>query len=535
MATQYQLTWVKRGDGGRWRKRYRGQWLSYPGIGGKVASYQNALDAFRVDKMRIDTQLATDNPLLIWIEQQQADILATYCDSKELRFAWEVLEESKAAALALSDGEQKDSGPFSVVASLKKGLRKKVFSVLDGTTKVIDIGKPYFDVSNMPPIAIEDLLDIQSRIAKDKAAKGEHYEKQSIEELQATLKPVSALKIKEPRKPTGVTPWEQQTATVKPTTLGELANAYIADRKKMMEVKKGTGKKGLSVGRFDNERCQVNCFVAYADANLPLNGISSQVLNGYWHHVQSEKSIKTGKPLASATRNERLRGVKDVLRWAVAMDFIDDEPKFIRRGYSVKQVAKAIKLPSKDDVLLMFNAAPDKVKLYILLALNCGMLQQDMSDLVHSEVTIGKTSIIRRKRSKTSDGENVPIVTYRLWRRTAKLLKQEMATDGELVLLNADGGPLVSDELKPNGKRKKVDCVDSEWGKLRRKTRKRVIFKMVRKFAASVLASHLDYGRYAQYFLGHAPENTADKHYIVPSDAQFAQALTWLESAIFDA
>lgn len=523
MATQYQLTWAKRGDGGRWRKRYRGQWLSYSGIGGKVASYQKALDAFRVDKLRIDRELATDNPLLIWIEQQQADILATYCDSKELRFAWEILEESKAAALALSDGEQKDNGPFSVVASLKKGLRKKVFSVLDGTTKVNDIGRTYFDVGDMPPITIEDLLDTQNHIAQHKAAIGEPYKKQSIEELQAILKPAATFKIKEPRKPTGIAPWEQQTATVKPTTLGELANAYIADRKKTVEVGK------LSVGRFDNSRHQVECFVAHAGSKLPLDGITSQVLNGYRHHVQADKSI------SDSTRNERLRGVKDVLRWAVAMDFIDDEPKFIRRGYSISQTAKEIKLPSPADVLAMFEAATGRTKLYMLLALNTGMLQKDMSDLKHSEVTLGKMSTIRRRRSKTNDEQNVPIVTYRLWARTAKLLKQEMTTDGELVLLNADGKPLVSDEIKANGKRKKLDCVDSTWDRLRKKTGKPFPFKMLRKFAASVLASHAEYGRYAQYFLGHAPDTTADRNYVVPSDAQFAKALTWLESAIFDA
>jgi hypothetical protein len=31
-----------------------------------------------------------------------------------------------------------------------------------------------------------------------------------------------------------------------------------------------------------------------------------------------------------------------------------------------------------------------------------------------------------------------------------------------------------------------------------------------------------------QYFLGHSPKTVADKHYVVPSDEEFFEALGWL-------
>ena len=42
------------------------------------------------------------------------------------------------------------------------------------------------------------------------------------------------------------------------------------------------------------------------------------------------------------------------------------------------------------------------------------------------------------------------------------------------------------------------------------------------------MGEHPEYGKFAQYFLGHAPQTVADKHYIKPSDEQFANAVRWL-------
>ena len=525
MATNYKLTWVERGTSGRWRKRYRGQWLSYSGAGGKVASYQDALRTFKEDKLRIDNQLAGDNPLLIWIEQQQADILSTYCDSKDLRLAWQVLDDAKSMAQHLPEVEQQDSTPFGVIAAIKQRLRKKVSALLDGEMMLNEVGKPFLDRRDRPPlremITVADLLDLQKRMAAVKQVKGEMYVPQSEHELEGILKPIPDFKQRAPSRPTALPPWERQQVNTQPTTIGELSVAYLADRKMTMEAGK------LSLGRYDNTRQQVERFVAYAGSNTELSAINAVLLNSYRQQVAKES-------ISDATKNERLRGVKDILRWASAMDFIADEPKIIRRGYSVEQTAKEIKLPSLTDVVSMLSTATDRVRLYALLALNTGMLQKDMSDLRRTEITLNKVPTIRRKRSKTSTEDNVPIVTYRLWKRTSDLLKQEIASDGELALLNEDGKPLLSDEIKANGKRKKLDCVDSGWDRLRRKTGKAIAFKMLRKLSASLLASHGEYGRYAQYFLGHAPDTTADRNYVVPSDAQFAKAVAWLESAIFD-
>jgi integrase len=52
--------------------------------------------------------------------------------------------------------------------------------------------------------------------------------------------------------------------------------------------------------------------------------------------------------------------------------------------------------------------------------------------------------------------------------------------------------------------------------------------KGLRKTAATLLESHPVYGRYAQYFLGHAPASVADKHYVKPDQTLFDRAVSWV-------
>ncbi len=61
--------------------------------------------------------------------------------------------------------------------------------------------------------------------------------------------------------------------------------------------------------------------------------------------------------------------------------------------------------------------------MYALLGLNCGMSNTDLAGLKKSEVDL-KEGTLTRKRVKTGDNDNVPIVCYKLWPETLKLLKK---------------------------------------------------------------------------------------------------------------
>jgi hypothetical protein len=156
---------------------------------------------------------------------------------------------------------------------------------------------------------------------------------------------------------------------------------------------------------------------------------------------------------------------------------------------------------------------------------NCGMTQIDVSDLLDTEVDWEEGRIIR-KRSKERNSENVPVVNYKLWPLTFKLL-QKHRSGKERVLLTESGKPYVRKELV-NGKTSKADGFASNFVHLKKRLKLKLPLKELRKLSATRLEEHKEYGRFGSYFLGHSPRTVKDKHYAAPSQALFDEAVAWL-------
>ena len=154
------------------------------------------------------------------------------------------------------------------------------------------------------------------------------------------------------------------------------------------------------------------------------------------------------------------------------------------------------------------------------------MTQEDISDLLDTEVD-WKEGRITRKRSKTEDHEGVPTVCYKLWPLTWELLKK-YRSGTERVLLTESGLAYVRKELKENGRVSKADGFASNWVHLKKRLKIDRPLKQLRKLSSSLLDGHKEYGRYAQYFLGHSGRTVASKHYVIPSSEMFDEALAWL-------
>jgi integrase len=181
-----------------------------------------------------------------------------------------------------------------------------------------------------------------------------------------------------------------------------------------------------------------------------------------------------------------------------------------------------------------------RTKLYLLLMLNCGMYQSDISDLGCDEVDWDK-GVIERPRSKTPRG---PKAKYKLWPETFRLLQKYRNSDRTIlnkhgavrVLATRKGRPLVLKRLKVDaaGKEKlsRSDSIKSAYRRLcdRLGVEKPKPPKLVRKTSSSLLAMHPLYKFYAQHFLAQSPRTVADKHYVIPSDAEFFTALAWLRT-----
>ena len=156
-----------------------------------------------------------------------------------------------------------------------------------------------------------------------------------------------------------------------------------------------------------------------------------------------------------------------------------------------------------------------------------GQTQKDISDLRITQVD-WKRGTITRKRSKTAKHKGVPTVTYRLWKETFRLLKQEKSSDKARVLLNRNGGPLKVERLNENGRLQKVDNIASDYNRLRKKISITKSLKYFRITSSSLIKSNKDYRGLEGLFLGHAPATVEERHYTQAPQQLLDEAITWL-------
>lgn len=285
----------------------------------------------------------------------------------------------------------------------------------------------------------------------------------------------------------------------------------------------------LSKGRCDIIRLGLDRFGKFYGADRSIDELDGDALLTFRDHLLT---LAARKEFSRVYARDCLGTVCQWIRWLWTSGRIEHLPRAI--GSKDLQIAvgnSKIETFEIDEIKSLLSEASDRTKLYMLLALNCGMTQKDISDLQKSEIDL-KKGIIRRKRSKTSKEESVPEVAYHLWPETLEILKAEISDHKQVALTNANGGPLWSQEIKANGKLAKNDNIKTAYYRLvshkKLKHLKGKAFKLFRKTSATMLGKHKDFKNYAPYFLGHAPRSVADRHYIVPSSEEFRKALTWL-------
>lgn len=277
--------------------------------------------------------------------------------------------------------------------------------------------------------------------------------------------------------------------------------------------------KGLSPSEYDLIRLCLNHFRDWIGAETDIQRVNADTWENYWKHVyQSQVSLEY--------RKKRFRHARNFIEWAASKGILPAPPNLQHRLYRFGNAAQAIATMTVEEVQGLVAQSSGQLRLHLLLMLNCGMTQIDISELRPSEVDWELGRVIR-KRSKTGDLETVPTVNYKLWPSTFALLKQYGHVEGERVLLTERGRPWVSDEIV-EGKRRKRDGIHSNYRRLQIKSGIDKPIKRLRKTSASLLDHHREFGRYAPYFLGHTPRSVSARHYVTPSTDLFDAAVSWL-------
>ena len=268
----------------------------------------------------------------------------------------------------------------------------------------------------------------------------------------------------------------------------------------------------MSEGRFDAYCRKIRPFVEWIGPGMAIDAIDEAKLEGFYTHLTEKVGAKAYSP---ATAHEIMMTAKQFIRRLAEMKLIHLPGNIDSRRFRFNHSAPArIEVFTVEEVRELLGKAPERMRLYLLLMVQCGMYQNDIAELRQDEVD-WKAGTIKRARSKTRE-RNGPVVTYKLWPETFDLLRK-YRSDGELVLTTEKGNPLVSYKLV-DGKLKRYDAIQSAWTRM---GKGRLGMKHLRKTGATLLGQHPHYKFFANHFLADSPKTMADKHYVVPSQAEF--------------
>ena len=224
----------------------------------------------------------------------------------------------------------------------------------------------------------------------------------------------------------------------------------------------------ISATWFEKIRISVCHFVDYLQTGLPLSKLNEMCLDDYRNHTLSlPVSAATNKSISPWTAKSRLDIVKLMIKWGYQMALLETLPRNLD-GYSRVTIPEpTVNRFSREEIHTLYSAASERTKMYILLGLNCGFGQSDISDLRVGEVSIEAARVIR-KRTKT--GVHCQL---KLWPLTVEMLKVHGHLDGKAndrVFLSKSGLPLVYEHFVDD-KFKRTDAIRSAFFRLMKKTK----------------------------------------------------------------
>jgi len=204
----------------------------------------------------------------------------------------------------------------------------------------------------------------------------------------------------------------------------------------------------IDVSRFDGYLRNVAVFRDWFGGGLSIDLITAVKLEGFYNFLAKKVGEKTYSPAyAHSIFGATKQFISRLAELGLASLPGNIRSRKFRFGHSQPRRIPTFTIDEVKSLLGGCDGFSERTKLFVLLALNCGMLQSDVSDLGEDEVD-WRAGTLTRPRSKTPESQ---VVKYKLWPETFGLLqkyRQQNQTvlnerESPRVLLTERGKPLV--------------------------------------------------------------------------------------------
>ena len=514
------------GRHGRWLKKYRGRRYYFSGGRGKtdIEAYDTAVTAWEKARRRIDAEAPKPHQAAYERAIAEWELVLGWCHKhREEGMANEALEKLELLRKGLSATK-----PLTVLPEYTfegrfdrsvryPGLDEAVAKIGETAQREADPGSPFAGM-----LGYDDLQAAVNRLVNGNSG-SPGSGRTVVMPSRAALDMPDTLTLEREvwRDRLDVM---QRSAESPDKTTKALVDAFVAQKRADVAAN------GLTLGHVATITAHLGNFNDWLGSATPVEEITGQTLLDYRAHLL--KDVETGSR-SRTTAKQRMSTIKSFIRWLWLTENIPTLPRVMDRYSTALAIGEShtdVLVFTKSEIQLLLAKSSNRTKLYILLMLNCGMTQKDVSDLDANEVD-WRLGRITRKRSKTRQHATVPVVVYQLWPETLALLKQERDATGQgRVLRNQDGGALLHDKIDPNEKYNKNDNVRCAFQRVCRKLGIKKPLKSFKKTSASLIRGHREFQGLEDLFLGHAPQKVSDKHYTKPPTELLWDATNWLRS-----